>query len=196
VTIGDESSIDAALAQEKGDALFDVRHRFVFSFSAQLPTPQSMGVFMEHLVGGWQVNGIVQTQTGFPLTVVDNVTSIRFLTNRPNLTCDPNENAPNTPEQWFNTSCFERRPVAQTGDVSTQGRNEVRGPGFASTDLSLFKNIALGGSHRVQLRVEGFNVFNQTRFRQPGNQIGTANFGRITQAEDGRVVQLAIKYSF
>jgi hypothetical protein len=138
----------------------------------------------------------VQTQTGFPLTVVDNVTSIRFLTNRPNLTCDPNENAPNTPEQWFNTSCFERRPVAQTGDVSSQGRNEVRGPGFASTDLSLFKNIALGGSHRVQLRVEGFNVFNQTRFRQPGNQIGTANFGRITQAEDGRVVQLAIKYSF
>ena len=28
---------------EKGDALFDVRHRFVFSFSAELPTPENMG---------------------------------------------------------------------------------------------------------------------------------------------------------
>jgi hypothetical protein len=76
------------------------------------------------------------------------------------------------------------------------GRNTVRGPGFARTDLSLFKNIELGDGHRVQLRVEGFNLFNQARFGQPGNQVGTANFGRITTAEDGRIVQLAAKYSF
>ena len=48
----------------------------------------------------------------------------------------------------------------------------------------------------MQLRVEAFNLFNQTRFGQPGVQIGTANFGRITTAEDGRIVQLAVKYSF
>ncbi len=39
VDMSDDASIDAALEQEKGDALFDVRHRFVFSFSAELPTP-------------------------------------------------------------------------------------------------------------------------------------------------------------
>ena len=27
-------------------------------------------------------------------------------------------------------------------------------------------------------------------------EIGTANFGRITAAEDGRIIQLAVKYSF
>ena len=48
----------------------------------------------------------------------------------------------------------------------------------------------------MQLRVEAFNLFNQTRFGQPGNQIGTANFGRITSADDGRIIQLAVKYSF
>jgi hypothetical protein len=48
----------------------------------------------------------------------------------------------------------------------------------------------------VQFRAEAFNLFNQTRFAQPGNQIGTVNFGRITSADDGRIIQLAVKYNF
>ena len=197
VTIGDEASIDQALALEKGDALFDVRHRFVVSFGAELPTPKQMGAIMEHVVGGWQVNGIVQVQTGFPTGVYDPTTDIRYLTNRPDVTCDPNGNAPHTVDQWFDTSCFVRRAVPDTGTrPGNAGRNTVRGPGFARTDLSFFKNIDMRASHRIQLRVEAFNLFNQTRFGQPGNQIGTANFGRITSSEDGRIIQLAAKYSF
>ena len=196
VTIGDEASIERALEFEKGDALFDVRHRFVISFSAELPTPRNMGALMEHLAGGWQVNGIVQAQTGFAFTVVDPNTSIRYLTNRPNMICDPNDNAPNTVDEWFNTACFERRALPDTAEPGNQPRNAVRGPGFSQTDLSLFKNITFGDRHRLQLRLEAFNLFNQTRFRLPGFQIGTPNFGRITASEDGRIVQLAVKYSF
>jgi hypothetical protein len=62
--------------------------------------------------------------------------------------------------------------------------------------VSFFKTVVLTGSHRLQFRVEMFNLFNQTRFGQPGNQIGTPIFGRITQSEDGRIVQLAVKYNF
>ena len=43
VTIGDQASIDAALAREKGDALFDVRHRFVLSFGYELPRLDDRG---------------------------------------------------------------------------------------------------------------------------------------------------------
>lgn len=196
VTIGDDASIERALALEKGPALFDARHRFVVSFTAELPTPTTRGALMEHLLGGWQVNGIIQAQTGFPLTVVDPTTSIRFLTNRPDQICDPNENAPRTVEEWFDTSCFVRRALPDTAEPGSTPRNSVRGPGFARTDLSMFKNIELAGPHRLQLRVEAFNLFNQTRFRQPSGAIGTANFGRITSAEDGRIVQLALKYRF
>ena len=67
---------------------------------------------------------------------------------------------------------------------------------FARTDLALFKTIELGGPHRLQFRLEAFNLFNQTRFNLPGGTIGTGNFGRITSADDGRIVQLALKYSF
>ena len=48
----------------------------------------------------------------------------------------------------------------------------------------------------MQLRVEAFNVFNQERFGQPGNTLGSATFGAITSAEDGRIVQIGVKYTF
>jgi hypothetical protein len=89
------------------------------------------------------------------------------------------------------------RPLAQTGErPGNAGRNTIRGPGFASSDLSLFKNVSLGGGRSIQLRIEAFNVFNQARFNNPSGAIGTPNFGRITSAADGRVVQLGMKYLF
>lgn len=197
VTIGDDSSIQEALDFEWGHALFDVRHRFVVSFGAELPTPENMGTVLRHVLGGWQLNGIIQKQTGFPVNLTNSQTSIRFLTNRPDATCDPNENAPNTVAEWFNTSCFVARPLAATGErPGNAGRNTIRGPGFASADLSLFKNIVLGGTHRVQLRLEAFNAFNQVRFNNPSGAFNTGNFGRITSAQDGRVIQLGVKYLF
>ena len=70
VTIGDQASIDAALAYEKGDALFDVapplrpQLRRRAADARRILAPSA-----EHVVGGWQVNGIVQAQTGFPAGV-------------------------------------------------------------------------------------------------------------------------------
>jgi hypothetical protein len=78
--------------------------------------PRTMGTVVRHVLGGWQLNGIVQKQTGFPVSLTNAQLSIRFLTNRPDQTCDPNENAPHTSTQWFNTSCFVARPLAATGE--------------------------------------------------------------------------------
>ena len=130
--------------------------------------------------------------------MTDAATTIRFLTNRPDATCDPNDNAPRTTDQWFNTSCFLRRAGSATGErPGNAGRNTIRGPGFASTDLSLFKNVEFGGQRRIQIRVEAFNAFNQVRFNNPAAAISTpAAFGRITSAQDGRVIQFGLKYLF
>jgi outer membrane receptor protein involved in Fe transport len=199
VAIGDEASIERALTREKGDALFDARHRFVISFGASLPSLEKSSTLVRYLAGGWQLNGIVQKQTGFPLTVTEPVdVALQLLTNRPNATCDPNEGGQRTPQQWFNTSCFQRLTLAaNAGQIGNAGRNTVRGPGFAKTDLSLFKNFDFAGNQRIQLRVEAFNLFDQTRFGQPGGNIGApTTYGVITAAEDGRIVQLGIKYQF
>jgi hypothetical protein len=198
VTIGDDASIEAALAREKGDALFDVRHRLVLSFGYELPSLAGRPAATRLALGGWQVNGIVQGQTGFPLTVIEpNNISLTTLTNRPNMTCDPNDGAARTTAQWFNTSCFQRLTLAaNAGRVGNEPRNAVRGPGFNRTELSLFKHFAVGATHRIQVRIEAFNVFNQTRFSQPGGTVGSPTFGAITAADDGRIVQLGIKYTF
>jgi hypothetical protein len=199
VTIGDQTSIDAALAREKGDALFDVRHRFVLSFGYELPALADRGAATRLVLGGWQANGIIQGQTGFPLTVLEptNV-SLTSLTNRPNMTCDPNQGGARTTAQWFNTSCFQRLTIgANAGQVGNEARNVVRGPGFNRTDLSLFKNFALG-AQQLQLRVEAFNVFNQERFSfaTAGWTAGSPTFGALTVSDDGRIVQLGVKYTF
>ncbi|HJZ74570.1 MAG TPA: carboxypeptidase regulatory-like domain-containing protein [Vicinamibacterales bacterium] len=198
VTIGDDGSIEAALAREKGDALFDVRHRVVLSFGYELPRLADRSAAVRLALGGWQVNGIVQGQTGFPLTVIEpNNVSLTSLTNRPNLTCDPNEGAAHTVQQWFNTSCFQRLTVAaNAGQIGNEPRDPVRGPGFSRTDLSFFKNFAIAGSQQAQLRVEAFNIFNQERFGPPNGTIGAPTFGQITAADDGRIVQLGLKYTF
>ena len=45
-------------------------------------------------------------------------------------------------------------------------------------------------------QIAAFNLFNQARFTNPSGAIGTPNFGRITSALDGRVIQLGIKLLF
>jgi len=37
-------------------------------------------------------------------------------------------------------------------------------------------------------------VFDQARYGNPGLSIGTPTFGVITSADDGRIVQLGLKY--
>jgi hypothetical protein len=193
VSIGDDASVDAALAQEKGDALFDARHRFVFSFGYELPRLEGKSSFTRGVLGGWQLNGIFQAQSGFPFTVTDPVLNIAGLSNRPDMTCDPNDGAPHTQQQWFNTNCFTRRAAANTAGLSSQPRNAVRGPGFNRTDLSIFKHFNFAKGTQLQIRVEAFNLFNQARFGQPVNNSSAANFGALTSAEDGRVIQLGAK---
>jgi outer membrane receptor protein involved in Fe transport len=198
VVMGDQASIDTALNREKGSALFDARQRFVISFGYELPKLEKSGTLLRSVAGNWQLNGIIQKQTGFPLTAIESVdVALQSLTNRPNVTCDPNANAPHTVSQWFDTSCFQRLTLAaNAGQIGNEGRNIIRGPGFTRTDMSLFKNFDLPGGSQIQFRVEAFNLFNNVRFGQPGGTIGTATFGVITSADDGRIMQLGIKYQF
>jgi hypothetical protein len=95
--------------------------------------------------------------------------------------------------QFFNTAAFV--PVAQLprGIYGNAGRNTLAGPATNRTDLNLMKDIPLREEFRLQLRGEFFNAFNQTTFNAPVTSVSAANFGRITGAAPGRVIQLAAK---
>jgi outer membrane receptor protein involved in Fe transport len=192
----DPASIQRSLDREKGAARFDVKHRGVISFGYDLPSPDVESGFANAVFGGWQVNGIIQKQSGYPFQIRTSTSDIFGQSGRPDLLCDPNA-GPGTIAQYFDTSCFRQlsREESAAGP-GNMGRNVVRGPGFERVDLSLFKNINLGGEHRLQLRIEGFNVFNKVNLGTPGFQIGTSTFGQITSTNgDGRIIQLGLKYS-
>ena len=112
---------------------------------------------------------------------------------RPNAVCDANMNAPRTAQQWFDTSCFTLPTPFTFGDAA---RNSVIAPGYAAVDAALGKDVALGGSARLELRLEAFNLLNRVNFDVPNRIAFTPNFGRIFSAAPARQFQFSIKAVF
>jgi hypothetical protein len=75
--------------------------------------------------------------------------------------------------------------------------DEVRGPGYAVLDLSLLKNVGLGGNRQVQFRIESYNLLNRTNLANPNTNVTNSALGTIT-AQNGlpRQLQLAVRVSF
>jgi hypothetical protein len=179
------------LRGNRGLSDFDARHRLVVSSIYELP-------FKGHwLVRNWQLSAIVQAQSGNPMNIVTS-----SLLNGVVNTIRPDVTGPITilrsPDRWFDTSVF--LPVERFGNL---GRNVVIGPRFNNTDFSISRNILLNETIRVQIRTEFFNLFNHANFGQPGNIVGSPNFGRITstrfptgESGSSRQLQFAMKFLF
>jgi hypothetical protein len=100
-----------------------------------------------------------------------------------------------TLEHWFDTSAFAQPALFTHGNCSY---NNVRGPSSKSMNLSIFRGIPVGGSRRIELRAEIFNVFNWTNFGFPASNVSNAGtFGQITSSlGDPREMQFAVKFYF
>ena len=189
------------IAGSEGLSDFDVRHRFSLNASYDLPFHGN------RWKDGWQVVVVEQAQTGNPLNVITNISTITGLLSvrpdligTPTITPTPNLDANGNviSYQWFasNTVCDPRiagsctsasvfaLPYSATGiaHFGNLPRNYIIGPGFGNTDLSFIKNVTLVGSARAQLRIEIFNLFNQANLGQPGRiaTVGSTSLGVIS----------------
>ena len=127
-------------AAERGNSIFDARHRLVVSYVVELP-------FQGPVFGGWQLSGVTTFQTGTPVDAglsFDNANTGSVGDNRPDLVGDPNT-GPKTPQQWFNTAAFAT-PVPFT--FGTTGKNVITGPGISASDFSVTKNMQLAKTAR------------------------------------------------
>jgi hypothetical protein len=197
------------LAAERGPSLFDARHRFVFSYQWSLPFWQHQQSWYQHVLGGWQLNGIVTAMSGTPFTVFDSRDAsdqggapeiTGFSANRPNLVAGQNPNdGPHNVGAWLNANAFSRvipdpnSPVQQFG---TAGRNIALGPRYSNWDFGASKNIRLAESKELQFRAELFNILNLTNFHLPNSDISSPTFNQILKAEPPRLVQFALKFLF
>jgi hypothetical protein len=92
------------------------------------------------------------------------------------------------------------------GTFGNAGRGDLRGPDLRTVDLAFSKDTSLGGSRRLELRVEVFNLFNRANFGVPNLTVfaGAADgeaplgsFGRIRNTvTSARQVQLGARLRF
>jgi len=213
-TGGSDSSSDSSKAlpqnsyaphSERGLSDFDVRQRLAISPVYEFPFGHS-GKFLTSgvgsaLAGGWKLAGIFQWQTGRPFTVYYGTDNSYTGENadRPNVGHNPNQDAPHTVSQWFNTTNSPAFTAAATGTFGNEGRNTIEGPGYTDLDLSVERTFTLRESTRLQFRAESYDLANHANFYNPNpstDTYGSGSFGKISQAYDPRQLQFSLKLLF
>jgi len=186
------------LAAERGPANFDVRHRFAYNFIYDLPTPTNSGKLLRLMLGGVQLAGTGQFQTGQPFTV----NSIFDVNIDGNLT-----DRLNTSEGIVQTG-DRRQPVRLTTDDPTLllaplgqdgsvGRNTFRAGSILELNMAVIKRFAFTEQQNLQLRIDAFNITNRANFGIPVRLLEAPGFGKATETvTPGRRIQFALKYNF
>ena len=156
----------------------------------------------DYVLGGWQVQGIVTMQEGFPFTptIASDPDNIAFSYARRPDAIGTGRVDSCRPEQCFNIADF-RVPAPFT--IGNAGRNILRGPGVNNWDMAIFKNFNFTERVYLQFRAESFNLFNHPNFGQPQNNLAVASFGQITATRttrgdlgSSRQIQFALKLLF
>ncbi|HEY2866607.1 MAG TPA: hypothetical protein VGJ02_05905, partial [Pyrinomonadaceae bacterium] len=190
-----------------GPSDFDIRHLFNANAVVELPFGRGKWLgagaagWVNEIIGGWQVSGIVTARSGLPFSTTTGSFPVGFVFDSPAVQTGPapigavNTTGPNV--TFFSGSASDLGFVnPQPGTIGQ--RNTLRGPSFWNTDLGLAKNFALPWEgQRIQLRADSFNAFNQNFFANPSANINSSTFGRITaSASAPREIQFALRWDF
>jgi hypothetical protein len=164
-----------------GPADFDQKIRANISANYMLPKFGISG-FAGEFVNGWQVNAILQSQSGLPFTITSGTDrSYSGIGNDygdyvPGVSVKRPAGA-NFLNEYFNTAAFTPAALGTFGDVH---RNSLFGPGYEELDGSIFKDIFPSRRIHGQFRAEGFNLFNHANYANPTSALNSGNFGKIT----------------
>jgi hypothetical protein len=198
------------LAAERGLAYFNAKFRYVTTGVYELPFGKGHHAFSDGLgasiLGGWQLSGILQLQSGFPFTLNYKGDPINIgggsggILTRPNYVLDssgspvdPNlSSSQRSTGAWFNTGAFSQ-PIYQFGTV---GRNTMIGPGMTNVDANVARTFRIREKLKLQFRVEVFNLANHSNYNLVGRVINDPTFGIVQNQLPPRQIQLGLKAEF
>jgi hypothetical protein len=178
----------------------------VVSYVYDLPFYKNEHNLAGYVLGGWEISGITNFQSGQSTTVtqsgvdpfataLNNNSGLNLARGataqlRTDLIGDPH--GPKSAAEFFNTAAF----VTAVGHFGTERTGTVLGPGFQLWDVSLIKNFNFGERVGLQLRLETFNTFNHGSPNSVDTSIGSGTFGQVNGWHDPRNVQLGAKIKF
>ena len=182
-------------------AALDRTHRTVASGIWEIPVGRGrpFGAAMpraaEFFIGGWQLNGVVQKQSGPPLGFGDVWTL--FTGNPEDIVLPKSERSV---DRWFNTNAgFNRNNAQQLANnyrVSPLRFGSIRGDGQSRWDLSAIKTFHITERWRTQFRAECLNAWNHPNLGTPNTTPTSSAFGTITSQDVPRSWQFSLKVSF
>ena len=193
-----------------GPSEFDHKHRFVASWVWQMPSLKSQNGVVRGFLGDWQLSGLMQAQTGRPITIAQgsDISGTGIGQDRGTFTgANPYSSGPCATaapcKVFLNVGAFK-----STSDPSIKntfgnvGKGSLRFPGFYSWDMGISKTFSITERYKVQLRGEFFNIFNQVNFLSDEGTVNNAstfsngNFATLRTATDPRIGQIAMKFIF
>ena len=205
------------LAAERALSDFNVPQRLVFSYVWDLPFSMHFSRYINAVISGWQLTGILTAQKGQPFTpyLGTDQSSTAGGADRPNLIGNWNVSNQSV-SQWFNACTLLATGALQNcspgespawqqaaaGHFGNAGRNILQGPGLFNFDVGLYRQFRVTEKLGMQLRGEFYNATNHPNFYQPNATVLSTSYGSITQANDEpssgaqREIQVALKVVF
>jgi hypothetical protein len=193
-------------AAERSHASFDRNHILTASYVYNIPFFRTQEGFVGKILGGWQLSGIIQAQSGQWLSASINtptggrrpdlVGKVTYLDPRQVQTLTGGTNTPVTGNFYFDPTPGKIFAVPAADRYGSSPPNVIQGPGRHNWDMSLFKNIKATEKINVQFRAEAFNVWNHASFRNPNMNASSRDFGTISAAGYPRLIQFAIKLMY
>ncbi len=197
------------LRADWGSATYDVRNAGVVNATYELPLGRgkpflaNVGGIANAIASGWTINSILTLQSGFPFTpeLSYNPSNNGDTKNPVRPFRNPNFSGPvilGSPSQWFQPAAF-LAPTSSSGFYGNLGRDSLIGPGLATWDFSLLKQIPLRERLSLQFRAEFFNFLNRVNFNTPNVIVFipsgvSPTAGKITSTSTtSRQVQFALK---
>ena len=183
--------------EDYGNVPFTHRHRLISTFLYELPFGRKGTIlghanrFVDQIVGGWELSGVLLLQTGPFLNILAPGADPAG-NNFPNLTgsgrADIVTGASLYPavqgvSQWINPAAFvsPANNIGRAGDSMVGG---VVGPGTKALSLSMFKSFRIREGVRFQIGAAASNAFNHPNYAIPSNlNIGTAGFSSLTNVQ-------------
>ena len=176
-----------------GPSEFDARHIAIINYLYQLPFFRAQKGFAGKALGGWQISGITQFQTGLPCSVIAPNVDYAGVGQDANWGCggngqfwvvngDPKIIGTFGPKgQWFATTNPDGTPIftpPTPGTFNTQRvRNLIYQPGYQNWNMGLFKTFPVNERLRFQFRAEAYNVWNHPNWCANSGCNGTTNIG-------------------
>ena len=193
------------LANNRAPTNYHIRHRYTLDFVYDIPVPDGLGRAARHILGDWQIGGILTLRTGNPLRISQGSSGPA---QRPDIVASSHSAAvrgdyrtslQNGTYQYLDVGAFsqvDRHPVSrQSLRQGSLSRNAIYGPGFSGLDATINKRVFLNENHRLELRVELFNATNHTNLGGMQTNILSSQFGpsQISESRKGHSVERAVR---